>query len=116
MWYEYEIRSLIYLRYLHQFGSVFSLLINFQIVHIKISTVAFLPRSKFISRIKYFYIFVFLKTFLNIRATCATSRLCSHFADMFCYEIFMLCNDLSNQPAECSGMKCLHVIEMRSFR
>ena len=31
-------------------------------------------------------------------------RLCLHFADRFCSEILMLRNDLSTQPAECSGM------------
>ena len=38
-------------------------------------------------------------------------RLCSHFMDKFYSKIIMLCSDLSTQPAECSRMKCPHLIE-----
>ena len=37
-------------------------------------------------------------------------RLCSHFADRFCSKMLLLCNDLSTQPVECSGMSCPDVI------
>ena len=42
-------------------------------------------------------------------------RLRSHFADRFCSEIFLLRNDQSTQPVECSRINCPHVIRTKQL-